>query len=464
MPRQSRNSQSAAAWNLDASTLQDADLSTQLPDHGGSNVSALLNTSLPSSSSSPATALRRSRLLHHHSQYAQQPSLILNAQGLPVPAEESRIWQARASVASSISQSSFASASGSTSGEVATGTANGHDAVTLDAPTSGRRRQSNNIRIVSSDSDSSIEVLPARTTARSRHTGHADGLAPTENAGDNVQEGASYEHASLSQSVSMRRRRPLPARPSPPIAAANAEDHDDGDDVVYSHRPTSARRAARAARSTGGGAAERARDRLLSLTESTVDTDTAAAGPSSRTIEDLDASADTGSRGSTAQRSRQQTARQAARRRSSARAAARNASTTSRSGDHELDLDMASHPSASGFDEDSQLTHEHTQRTDDMVQMTSEMQHDDMTQDQTAPYDDDDDGSSLPGGVPRGAAVHNDVDSLAGASPDEVETRALELLDWSAIGEDKPLPRVDHERWNRIGPAHITEGTPENGQ
>ena len=56
-----------------------------------------------------------------------------------------------------------------------------------------------------------------------------------------------------------------------------------------------------------------------------------------------------------------------------------------------------------------------------------------------------------------------DADSLADASPEEVEARALYTLGWHDRDADPPLPVIDLSRWQRITPAFTTEGTEENG-
>jgi len=64
-----------------------------------------------------------------------------------------------------------------------------------------------------------------------------------------------------------------------------------------------------------------------------------------------------------------------------------------------------------------------------------------------------------------------DVDSLADASPEEVEARALENLGWNTeIGKDKELFRIDLRRWEAVsgnspeGRRYLTEGTAEYGE
>lgn len=74
----------------------------------------------------------------------------------------------------------------------------------------------------------------------------------------------------------------------------------------------------------------------------------------------------------------------------------------------------------------------------------------------------DDDGEGAAGHL--GSRQQQDVDSMADASPEEVEARAMELLGWNEMGEDKPLLQIDLERWKNITDAHTTEGTEEYGK
>lgn len=55
-----------------------------------------------------------------------------------------------------------------------------------------------------------------------------------------------------------------------------------------------------------------------------------------------------------------------------------------------------------------------------------------------------------------------DADSLADASPEEVEARALYTLGWHDRDADPPLPVIDLSRWQRITSAFTTQGTEEN--
>lgn len=64
-------------------------------------------------------------------------------------------------------------------------------------------------------------------------------------------------------------------------------------------------------------------------------------------------------------------------------------------------------------------------------------------------------------GAGYNAHLHGDADSLADATPEEVEARAMEVLGWDTIGQDKELYDVDLERWKRISSKHQEAGTPE---
>ena len=56
------------------------------------------------------------------------------------------------------------------------------------------------------------------------------------------------------------------------------------------------------------------------------------------------------------------------------------------------------------------------------------------------------------------------VDSLADASPEEVQARVCQVLGWNDVGADRELPAIDLKRWSEITPQHSQEGTPEYGQ
>ena len=104
-----------------------------------------------------------------------------------------------------------------------------------------------------------------------------------------------------------------------------------------------------------------------------------------------------------------------------------------------------------------------------------ETNHEDGDEDEDDDYDDngnDNDNEQDPRGsseLLQGSDDDEDlgnaaeVDSLADASPEQVEAKVLERLGWNDIGQDKDLPTIDLERWKQISDLHLQEGTPEYG-
>lgn len=60
------------------------------------------------------------------------------------------------------------------------------------------------------------------------------------------------------------------------------------------------------------------------------------------------------------------------------------------------------------------------------------------------------------------AHLNGDADSLADASPEEVEARASEVIGWDTVGNDVELYVVDLDRWKHISDKHSMPGTPEH--
>lgn len=63
------------------------------------------------------------------------------------------------------------------------------------------------------------------------------------------------------------------------------------------------------------------------------------------------------------------------------------------------------------------------------------------------------------------AGMQLEADSLADASPEEVEARARELLEWDEMGKDRELFVIDLKRWDSIDPkVYADEKTTEHGE
>ncbi|KAL7007299.1 hypothetical protein EMMF5_003138 [Cystobasidiomycetes sp. EMM_F5] len=481
-PRQSRNSQAALGWNIDTGSLQDALA-------GQSSTGRLWQ---PRESAASIVSLE--------SAGGTNSAGGTSAGGTSGGGDG-------LSISASVSQASSLSLSGERISHA--GTSSSHDR--LDS-------------LLSSDNDNDIPRVvaqssrrsTARTRARQSHTARNRGIprtaqtssdyvppttrrtrARTNTAGGNdgldapqASQPSTYTPSGGSDEVNAHPT----SQPSTSATQIQHTPHLPTNDS-NNRRPSSSRRT-RATR--GGGAAERARERARQLAHAA--SDVQELQEEAEDDEDMDDAIHIPARST---RARTTTARPVptavatARRAASALSRGRSRTTTTTTTTRRDSSSFELHPSASGADEDDELgigqgsssvtryrqvrntarnrarntARNTSSEVDDELQDNSRQVSGQAEEDEDIEGNDDNDEqhylasssdeSSLPGGMPGHSLTQAEADSLADASPEEVEARALELLGWSDIGKDVQLQTFNPDRWRNIGVAHTTPGTAE---